>query len=186
MSESLILPYLIWTSLLICMSQIRNNFIIYCELLLVPHVHFYGHPFVPQVPWWSMIQSFWSLFHFSLSLETSLAEAEVCYRESFVCRLSTYMYFMVAHFHVWYLIYIQKCKLLALPLLFLNSNKGKTGSKMIVLLKQNKFRFFLFKWFPKTHAIVHSQNHVPLSCGPAVKWYIIITSVQSIFSLQIV
>ena len=95
-----------------------------------------------------MRQSFWSLFHFSLSSETVLAEAEVCYRGNFVCRLSTYMFFMVAHYHLWYLIYIQKCKLLALPLLFLNSDKSKTGSKMIVLLKQ-KNPFFNSNGFQK-------------------------------------
>ena len=54
------------------------------------------------------------------------------------------------------------------------------------LVEAKQILFYLFKWFPKNHAIVHSQNHVPLSCGPAVKWYIIITSVQSIFSLQII
>ena len=40
-----------------------------------------------------MRQSFWSLFHFSLSSETVLAEAEVCHSGKFVCRLSTYMFF---------------------------------------------------------------------------------------------
>ena len=96
----------------------------------------------------SMRQSFWSLFHFSLSSETVLAEAEVYYRGNVVCILSTYMFFMVAHYHLWYLIYIQKCKLLALPLLFLNSDKSKTGSKMIVLSKQ-KNPFFNWNGFQK-------------------------------------
>jgi hypothetical protein len=76
---------------------------------------------------------------------------------------------MVAQYHLWYLIYIQKCKFLALPLLFLNTDKSKTGSKMIVLLKQKQFFFLNSNGFQKNNAIVHSQNHAPLSHGPAVK-----------------
>ena len=97
----------------------------------------------------SMRQSFWSLFHFFLSSETVLAKAEVCYSGNFVCRLSTYMFFMVAHYHLWYLIYIQNANFWLCHCCFWTWTKAKKAPKWLSCWSEINSVFFYSNGFQK-------------------------------------